>query len=60
MLSRFLERHQELTTGQKPSPPIPWSTPTTRPSSYTDAPPERFSEAIRMFSSGGDLATAIP
>ena len=49
MLNRFLERHQELTTGQKPSPPIPVVDTYDPAVLHTDAPPEAILEAIRMF-----------
>jgi len=49
MLSRFLERHQELTTGQKPKPPILVVDTYDPAVLHTDVPPEAILEAIRMF-----------
>lgn len=49
MLNRFLERHQELTTGQKPSPPIPVVESYDPSVLNTDTPPEAILGAIGAF-----------
>jgi len=49
MLSRFLERHQELTTGQKPSPPIPVVDSYDPSVLNTDTPPDAILGAIGAF-----------
>lgn len=49
MLTRFLERHQELMTGQKPKPPIPVVDTYDPAVLHTDVPPDTILEAIRMF-----------
>jgi transitional endoplasmic reticulum ATPase len=49
MLNRFLERHQKLTTGQKPSPPIPVVDSYDPSVLNTDAPPDVILGAISSF-----------
>lgn len=49
MLSRFLERHQELTTGQKPRPPIPVVDTYDPAILHTDTPPDAILETIGAF-----------
>ena len=49
MLSRFLERHQELTTGQKPSLPIPVVDSYDPSVLNTDTPPDAILGAIGAF-----------
>ncbi|MFZ4618556.1 MAG: AAA family ATPase, partial [Rectinemataceae bacterium] len=49
VLSRFLERHQELTSGQKPSPPIPVVDTYDLAVLNTDTPPDTILGAIGAF-----------
>lgn len=49
LLNRFLERHQELTTGQKPRPPIPVVDTYDPAVLHTDTPQDAILGAIRMF-----------
>lgn len=49
MLNRFLERHQELTTSQKPSPPIPVVDSYDPAVLNTDTPPDAILGAIGAF-----------
>lgn len=49
ILSRFLERHQELTTGQKPTPPIPVVDSYDPSVLNTDTPPEAILGAMGTF-----------
>lgn len=49
LLSRFLERHQELTTGQKPSPPIPVVDYYDPAVLNTDTPPDAILGAVGAF-----------
>ncbi len=49
MLNRFLERHQELTTGLKPSPPIPVVDSYDPSVLNTDTPPDAILGAIGTF-----------
>jgi transitional endoplasmic reticulum ATPase len=49
VLSRFLERHQELTIGQKPSPPIPVVDTYDPAALNTDTPPDEILVAVGAF-----------